>query len=95
MFFYFVFFFFGQIGGTVAQSVDGDVYFGWLKSLAWRRVAFCGFIHIYIYCTDFVRYIVETHTNTGGHGITDFCGLSVIEIRAGTLKKSGDAYLYL
>lgn len=29
-------------------------------------------IYTYIYCTDFVRYIVETHTNTGGHGITDF-----------------------
>lgn len=54
-------FFFGQIGGTVAQSVDGDVYFGWLKSLAWRRVAFCGFIHIYILYRFCQIYCGNTH----------------------------------
>lgn len=60
MVFFFVFFF-GQIGGTVAQSVDGDVYFGWLKSLAWRRVAFCGFIHIYILYRFCQIYCGNTH----------------------------------
>lgn len=79
-FFDFVFFFWSNQRRTVAQSVDGDVYIGWLKSLAWRRMAFCAFIYEYIYYTDIVR-------NTGGH--------MVIEIRAGTLKKSGVAFLYL
>lgn len=62
MVFFFFVFFFGQIGGTVAQSVDGDVYFGWLKSLAWRRVAFCGFIHIYI--VQILSDILWKHTQT-------------------------------
>lgn len=55
--------FFGQIGGTVAQSVDGDVYFGWLKSLAWRRVAF---VDLYIYIL--YRFCQIYCGNTHKHG---------------------------
>lgn len=64
MFFFLFFrFFFGQIGGTVAQSVDGDVYFGWLKSLAWRRVAF---VDLYIYIL--YRFCQIYCGNTHKHG---------------------------